>query len=275
MFSFTIQHAIMFGFFRRRRRPELREQPFPAEWLEIVNRNFPLYQRLPPDDQKELLGDVQVFLAEKRFEGCDGLEITDEIRVTIAVQACMLLLHRETDFYDDLRSILVYPSAFVSSVKDHSTHGIVTEGRTVRLGEAWREGYVVLSWDDVRQGAADFHDGSNVVFHEFAHQLDQEDGDANGAPELEQRSMYIAWARVLGATYEQLQKDSRRGRKDVIDSYGATNPAEFFAVATETFFEKPHKLKMMHPELYDELMLFYQQDPESYVEHRPSEPEGK
>ena len=139
--------------------------------------------------------------------------------------------------------------------------GVVREGVSVRLGEAWQHGPVILSWDDVLHGAADIHDGHNVVLHEFAHQLDQEAGAAEGAPILPTRSMYVAWARVLSAEYTRLQEDVKHGRKTIIDKYGAVNPAEFFAVATECFFEKARQLKEKHPELYEELRIFYRQDP--------------
>ena len=199
------------------------------------------------------------------FEGCGGLELTDEIKVTIAAQACLLLLHRETDYYPRLITILVYPHAYVAKSVEPIGGGVVLEGETARLGEAWKDGVVVLSWDDVRQGASDLHDGHNVVLHEFAHQLDQQDGSADGAPILEHRSQYVTWARVLSDEYEQLRRDTEQGRKDVLDEYGATNPAEFFAVATECFFEKPIPLRRKHPQLYEELKAYYRQDPASLV----------
>ena len=252
----------MFRFFKRRRRERLRSAPFPPAWLAFIEKNCPFFSRLPEVDRRELLGHVQIFVAEKNFEGCGGLTMTDEIKVTIAAQACLLLIHRETDYYHRLYSILVYPSAYVARTVEPLGNGFVLEGDQGRLGEAWADGAVVLSWDDVRAGAADLRDGHNVVLHEFAHQLDQEDGVADGAPILERRSQYVAWARVLGAEYEQLQRASGRGRKSVLDQYGATKPAEFFAVATECFFEKPAQLKKKHPELYDELKEYYRQDPE-------------
>lgn len=252
----------MFGYFKRRRRQRLRETPFPPAWEEIVEKNVPLYGRLSDADRAELRGHVQIFLAEKHFEGCGGLTLTDEIRVTIAAQACVLLLHRETDYYRRLVTILVYPSAYRAKGVEPLGGGFVLEGEQGRLGEAWTDGVVVLSWDDVRSGASDIRDGHNVVLHEFAHQLDQEDGVADGAPILDRRSRYVAWARVLGAEYEQLRRASHKGKKSVLDRYGATQPAEFFAVATECFFEKPAQLKKKHPKLYEELREYYQQDPE-------------
>ena len=255
----------MFGIFRKRRRERLRSQPFPPAWLTIIKKNVPVYNRLPQADQLELQGHIQVFLAEKFFEGCGGLELTDEIKVTIAAQACLLLLHRETDYYPRLITILVYPHAYVAKNIEPIGGGVVLEGETARLGEAWKDGVVVLSWDDVRQGASDLHDGHNVVLHEFAHQLDQQDGSADGAPILEHHSQYVTWARVLSEEYDRLRRDTEKGRRDVLDEYGATNPAEFFAVATECFFEKPIPLRRKHPQLYEELKEYYRQDPASLV----------
>jgi Mlc titration factor MtfA (ptsG expression regulator) len=260
----------MFGHFKRRRRRRLLSKPFPAEWLNFIRKNMPLYARLPQADRRELEGLVQIFLAEKSFEGCGGLELTDEIKVTIAAQACLLLLHRETDIYPRLITILVYPSAYVAKAHEPIGGGIALEGESVHLGESWSSGVVVLSWDEVRAGASDIHDGQNLVLHEFAHQLDREDGEINGTPLLEQRSQYLTWGRVLSAEYERLQRDSRLGRVTVLDDYGATDPAEFFAVATECFFEKPRLLQKRHPELYDELKSFYRQDPARLLSSNPS-----
>jgi Mlc titration factor MtfA (ptsG expression regulator) len=249
------------GWLARRRRRQLRATSLPLEWREVIRRNVPYYRSLSKEEQTELDGLVQVFLNEKSFEGAGGLNMTDEIRVTIAAQACMLLLGRDTHFYPDLQSIIVYPHAFVSRTTHRGPDGTVTEGPEARLGESWSRGAVVLSWDDVVRGASDIRDGHNVVFHEFAHQLDSEAGGADGAPPLERRSMYVAWARVLGAEYASLIETIRRRQPTLINRYGATSPAEFFAVVTEFFFEKPVALRDQHPELYEQLRLFYHQDP--------------
>jgi Mlc titration factor MtfA (ptsG expression regulator) len=201
-----------------------------------------------------------VFLAEKTFEGCGGLELTREIKLTIAAQACLLLLHRETDLYPHVDAILVYPSAYVVRARKHDGVVVVEEDEA-RLGESWQQGLVVLSWDHVLSGAAAPNDGQNVVLHEFAHQLDSESGAMNGTPELGTRARYSAWARVLGGEFAELSERLHRGRPSDIDPYGATNPAEFFAVLTEMFFEKPEALQRRHPVLYDELSAFYRQDP--------------
>jgi Mlc titration factor MtfA (ptsG expression regulator) len=255
--------------FRTARRNRATSRPFPAPWDEILARTFPLDARLPASDRIELRRRMQIFLAEKRFEGVGGLEMAEEIRVTVAAQACLLLLHRDEEDYSALSSILVYPAAFRVPIREHSADGMVTEGHQVRLGEAWNAETIVLSWDDVRRGAAGDDDGHNVVFHEFAHQLDMEDRDANGAPVLAHHDMYAAWARVLGQEYEQLQEAVERHERTLMDAYGTQSPAEFFAVATETFFEKPMELRDEHSELYAQLREFFRQDPAAW----PAEPE--
>ena len=261
----------MFGLFKWRRRKRLRAAPFPANWLAIIEKNVRFYGCLPEADRRELEGLVQILLAEKIFEGCGGLVLTDEIKVTIAAQACLLLLHRDTDIYPKLTTILVYPSAYVAKAIKPVGSGLALEGENINLGESWTDGIVVLSWDDVRAaGASDLQDGRNLVLHEFANQLDREDGAVDGAPMLDQRSQYVAWARVLSAEYERLKRESWMGRPTVLDEYGTTDPAEFFAVATECFFEKPRVLEKRHPELYGELKTFYRQDPARLLPTSPS-----
>jgi Mlc titration factor MtfA (ptsG expression regulator) len=246
--------------FKKWKRRRVSQRPFPELWLKILADNVPFYKHLPDDDKKELQRHVQIFISEKYFEGCNGLTITDEIKVTIAAQACILLLHRKTEYYPGLYSIFVYPKAYVARSK-HIDDGIVAEGLDVRLGESWHRGSVVLSWDDVRRGAADIQDGENVVFHEFAHQLDGSGIRGDSTPVFQSQSSYTAWARVLQRDYEELRRNVGLNRRTFLDEYGAENPAEFFAVTTEYFFEKPRELRKFHPELYQELKLFYQQDP--------------
>ena len=252
----------MFGLWRTFKAWRARRKPFPAGWDAILQRNLPLLKRLRPEDQYVLKRRVLEFLALHPMEGCAGLTLTDEIRVTIAAQACLLLLRRPGDDFDRLGSILVYPSGFRATQTERSANGIEQQREVHTLGQSWQGGNVVLSWDAARSGAADTRDGHNVVLHEFAHQLDQEDGSADGAPVLDARGSYGPWARILGAEYARLQG---RG-KHVLDRYGATNPAEFFAVATEAFFEKPRQMQNKHPELYIQLAEFFAQDPASWPE---------
>jgi len=248
------------GWLKNRRRARVLAEPFPAGWWEVLERNVPLVSRLDPAERQTLKDKVRIFLAEKRFEGCGGLELTDEMRVTIAGQACALLLHLdEPDVFPTIESVLVYPSAYrVPSVPRPG--GIVLD-EVARAGESWQQGTLVLAWDQVLRSAHDPR--HNLVLHEFAHALDQEDGAADGAPRLPARSMYAPWARVLGAEYEQLTRAIHEGKPTSIDPYGATSPAEFFAVVTEAFFGRPVELRSRHPALYEQLAAFYRQDPAS------------
>lgn len=262
----------MIHLFSKWRRQRLRALPLPAEWQSVIERNVPAYSRLSPEDRRELLGHTQVLLAEKHFEGCGGLELTDEIRVTIAAQASVLLLHRDTDYYPRLTSILIYPSAYVVSGEEHIGGGIWEAGEDVRLGHTSAQlGALVIAWDDVIRGARTVDDGDNVVFHEFAHQLDFEDHAVDGTPLLESRQ-YVSWARVLGAEYEALRRAAIHATPSLIDEYGATNPAEFFAVVTELFFERPIALRERHPDLYEELRKFYHQDPATWPNRNAGTP---
>src|SRR5450432_687917 len=255
----------MLAVFKQRRRRQLREQPFPDEWRSIISRNVPFFGRLPAEDQKELLGHVQVFLAEKSFEGCAGLRVTDEMRVTMATQACVLLLHRKTDYYPRLMTILVYPSGYVVNEPQHVEGHIWEEGEHGRLGETGRQmGSMVLAWDAARQGATDPADGKNLVLHEFAHQLDFEDYAADGVPALASRRDKLSWAEVMRTEFALLRATDATGISTLLDTYGASNPAEFFAVATEAFFERPRALRRRHPKLYGELQRFFRQDPGLY-----------
>lgn len=203
-----------------------------------------------------------MLLAEKHWEGCGGLELTDEIRVTIAAQACVLLLHRESEYYPRVTSILVYPSIYIASEERSVGGGIWEEGEEVRLGHTHeRMGVIVLAWDAALHGSRAYDDGVNVVLHEFAHQLDFENASTDGTPALDSRQDYVSWGQVLGEEFERLRRLDAAGIRSFLDSYGATNPAEFFAVVTEFFFERPVELRARHPELYAELKGFYRQDP--------------
>lgn len=248
-------------FVREHRRKRLRARPFPAAWREILERRVPYSRLLPRDLQRQLEQHIQVFIAEKSFVGCDGFEISDEVRVTIAAQACLLILNRNSGYYPNLRQILVYPGAFIIERLRAEPSGILQEQRQVLSGESWTHGQVVLSWDDTVQGAAVVDDGRNVVIHEFAHQLDQEKGFANGAPWLGRRDRYPRWSQVLSWEFARLQELAITQQPSLFSYYGASNPAEFFAVVSEVFFEQPREMAAMHPALYEELRVFYRIDP--------------
>lgn len=257
----------MFGW-KKRRRERIRRRPFPPEWLAIVLRNAPFAGYLPRRDREKLLGNILVFLAEKNFEGCGGLTLTDEIRVTIAAQACLLTLRLEEPYYPRLRSILVYPRGYRAASRKSEPGGMISEGVEDRTGESWPTGAVVLSWDDVRKSGTDYRSGHNLALHEFAHQLDQEDGAADGVPILRCPARYAAWAKVLGEEYRRLVDGLDAGHHSAIDPYGAMNPAEFFAVVTELFFERPRRLRRGHRELYEQLKSFYRLDPAELLNPR-------
>jgi Mlc titration factor MtfA (ptsG expression regulator) len=249
---------------KKLKRQTLKNRPFPWYWLSILEQNVPIYKRLPKALQKRLQGHIQVFLAEKQFIGCGGLKITEEIKLTIAAQACLLLLNETGNYFSSLVSILVYPSAYV--VKATKTLGdrFLEEKEEVRLGESWQRGQVVLSWENIQYDMNAWQDGHNVILHEFAHQLDQEDGRADGVPLLEKRTDYQRWARVFSDEYQRLCYQVERGFKTDIDRYGATNAAEFFAVVTEYFFEQPQQILKNHPDLYHVLKYYYKLDPIEY-----------
>lgn len=247
----------------------------PEGWLEVIEREVPHVGCLPVD-KKERLGElIRAFLADKRFEGAMGFEITDQVRLVIAAQACILLIGLDgvTLPYPNLRSIIVYPSAYQAQYKSPLAGGLEVESGA-RLGEWSTGGAMVLSWDHVVRGARDPRDGQNVVFHEFAHALDGEDGPVDGAPSLEDTRHYTEWARVFQREYDRHRVDLQFGVPTVIDGYGATKPQEFFATATEAFFEKPEQLRAMHPELYERMADFFRQDPAAWTCAKAGRPLG-
>lgn len=254
--------AIVWPVWRQRRlRQQIANTAFPPAWRKILKRQLPLYNSLPADLQLKLKKLIQLFIAQKQFIGCEGLQINDEIRLNIAAQACLLMLNRPTSLYPNLRSILVYPAAFLVPGQRTDAAGVVSSDTELRLGESWQQGKVVLSWPDSLQGAANPVDGQNVVLHEFAHQLDQENGWANGAPFLASNDAYQVWSQVLTAEFDKLQQQLKLGLPTLFNPYAATNPAEFFAVTTEVFFEQPKAMQQQHPALYQQLKQYYRLDP--------------
>ncbi len=235
----------MFDFLRSRRREQLRAQPFPAEWREVLERRVPFYRTLSAAKRAKLEGLVQIFLAEKEFIGAGGLELDDAMRVIIAASAVRLVLNLDIDRFDRLREIVVYPNAYRRPRED-----------PVLLGEAHDWGVVVLAWDAVCEGLARPRDGHDPALHEMAHVLDRANGSFDGTPELHARGDYRPWALVMSEHYLRLKRN-QSPENQVLDGYAATNEAEFFAVATETFFERPELLERRLPELYRELARFY------------------
>lgn len=240
----------------------LRTDPIPASWPGIVAEHVPLSGRLDEADRVRLLRLAQLFIREVPLEGAGGLELTDEIRVTIAATASLLLLKLPYPRFQRLRRVLVYPDTFVprrvASFRSHAIH----EAPVPQLGEAWQNGMVVLSWEDIKAGA-NGSDGHNVILHEFAHVLDFEDGASDGRPILDSAQAVAAWTAIIKTEFDRQQAAVDAGQDAALDPYAATNKAEFFAVATETFFEAGKHLRERLPELYDQMRNFYQQDPAS------------
>ena len=203
-------------------------------------------------------------MAEKEFVGCRGLIVTPEMKLAVAAQACLLVSNRPTRPYERLYSVLLYPDAFIVPQEETDEAGVVTQHESVLTGEAWETHRIILSWEDIQASAQEPGSGYNVVLHEFAHYLDAEDGDANGAPPLGDAQRYERWSRVMSDEYEKLRAAAENGAETLIDPYGAEDPAEFFAVATESFFEQPRELKQRHAALYIELMNYYRLDPASW-----------
>lgn len=251
------------------RRRQLDNKPFPASWETIIDRRLPFYSRMPAEIKHALHNRITHFIANKRFYGCAGQYIDDNVRVSVAAQACLLVLNRPGDYYTELHTILVYPSEFMVRHAGVDEHGLVSEDEHILAGESWNDGRIVLSWDSVERGASDFTDGNNVVLHEFAHQLDHQSGATNGAPLLGSTSAYQQWSAVFSDEFDRLRRlamdwNVQHGSDEVLDLYGATDPAEFFAVATETFFEQPGPLAERHPELFEQLYKYYGVDPRDW-----------
>jgi Mlc titration factor MtfA (ptsG expression regulator) len=239
----------MISLIRQFRRRSLLARPFPAEWLGYLNARVPFFATLSPELRETFLYKLKVFAWEKEFIGAGGLTITDEIRVVVSATAVQLVVHLDMSYYDALREVIVYPDAF--KLPDRT--GAV-------LGEAKHWGSVILSWQAVLTGLRNPSDGHDTAAHEFAHVLDRADGAFDGTPKLRMYSHYQAWASVMSEHFQKLQEGQRRERQ-VLDDYGGLNEAEFFAVATESFFEKPRQMREKTPELYEELKRFYGWDP--------------
>lgn len=252
------------------RRKKIQQRPFPAAWRQILKHRMPYFRALPADLQLQLKKLIQVFVAEKQFVGCADLVVTDEMKVTIAAQACLLLLNKPAHYYPKLKQILIYPAAFVVPTQQADNAGVVREMAQVRLGESWQTGQIILSWVDTLKSAAICNDGHNLVIHEFAHQLDQLKGQATGAPLLNSTEAYQQWSKVLSYEFEQLQKQLALGMPTLFDAYAATNPAEFFAVISEVFFERPDLFAAQHSALYQQLRSFYALDPLSWAQTHPA-----
>lgn len=258
----------MFKWFADRRRKKLTRVPFPASWENIIRSNVAHFCMLEHARQDHLRDLVKVFVAEKNWVEAGGLSLTDEIRVTIAAQACLLLLGLPHDYYRNVESIIVYPSTVIPPQERRGFFdSTIAPAEIVRpiIGQAFRDGPVIITWDAALRGGRHPEYGHNVIYHEFAHKLDMLDGTADGTPPLGDRAEYRDWVLTCSREYLRLKQDTGKGRHSFLDAYGATNEAEFFAVATEQFFDQPLKLRRQAPDLYRVLQEYYNQDPSERV----------
>jgi Mlc titration factor MtfA (ptsG expression regulator) len=265
----TLLIAALLGYPRWKayQRRRVWEQPFPARWRRVLQRRVPMVQRLPVGLQLQLKKHMQVFIAEKAFIGCGGLTVTEDMRVVVAAQACLLLLNRPADYFRNVSQILMYPHAFMVNRSSVDRAGVQQDNRQALAGESWTQGQVILSWQDVLEGASIADDGRNVVIHEFAHQLDQESGRATGAPlpSLGNHAYNAQrWQQVMAQSFAHLQYEANNGIQGLLNHYGAQDPAEFFAVITEAFFEQGASLSEAYPAAYAELRTYYQVDPAAW-----------
>ncbi len=251
-------------FTRKRQRARLLATPLAAEADALVRAKVPLYRRLPDDLRPRLQGAMQVLLAQKHWEGCDGLVVTEEMRLVVAAQAALLQVRPEADHFPGLDTILIYPETFVVAHPREDEHGFVTEGEDELAGESWQRGVVILSWHDVVTDTRKVGDGYNVVLHEFAHQLDDEyGGGADGAPRLS-RTLAPRWAAAFAEAYERHRKRLTRRREVLFDADAAEDPAEFFATAVELFFELPRDMKKEFAEVHAVLVEYLGLDPAAW-----------
>lgn len=247
---------------KRQVRTGLLARPLSDAQRAIILEEVPLIAKLPPDLRGKFEGKINLFLNQVTFTGCNGLEVSEEMQLSIAAQACLLVANSDT-WYDHLTTVLIYPGAFKSRQTQHNGY-VVTEREIVRVGESWSRGPVILSWTHTQQGAFNDQDGHNVVFHEFAHQIDDLSGRTDGAPNLEQNQSFADWERVFVSAFQSHVQNVQAGRRTVIDAYGATGQEEFFAVAVEVFFERPADLKRVEPDVYDQLALLFRLDPSTW-----------
>ncbi|MCH8497449.1 MAG: zinc-dependent peptidase [Marinobacter sp.] len=249
-------------------RQRVLKRELPDHWRPLLARQVPIYLRLPDTLKQRLEKHVQLFMAEKTFFGCDGYEVTEPVQLTVAGHACLLILGRHYADYDHVHSVLIYPGAY--AVDEEVTDGlVVSRHQEVRSGQASDYGQVILSWEDCE--ATLEHPGAdhNVILHEFAHQLDYLDGSPNGAPPL-LRDEAGQWQQVMSTAFAELQATLKHpGRQPWLDPYGATDPAEFFAVLTEAFFQQPRQLKSHQPGVYQQLAHFYNLDPLQFSANSP------
>jgi Mlc titration factor MtfA (ptsG expression regulator) len=261
---------MLFSWLRARRRRALGDRPFPPAWDDVLGRLAKQVPWLAPAEQSRLRRWIQVFVAEKRFEGCRGLEITDEVRVAIAAQAGLVTLGFEAEHFDAVQSVLVYPGGYLVPRSTPLAGGGELEWKEARVGETWSGGSLVLSWPEVVAGGR-LRDGArSVVIHECAHLVDLLDGEIDGIPPLPSRAARREWSAAFADCRARFEEARDDGRATAFDDYAAESAAEFFAVASECFFQDPHRLARHDRQLYGLLQEAWRQDPKARVPSRPA-----
>ena len=255
---------MLFSWLKNRRRRKILAEEFPEAWLTVLREQVGHYLVLDEAQQRKLRNAVQIMLAEKAWEGCRGLDLTEARRVVIAALAAVLILGFDDFYFDNVQSILVYPNEYVVKEEHALAGGATVEEESDRLGEAHYRGPVVLSWAEIHENALFPGYGQNLVFHEFAHQLDMLNGAFDGTPNLPTNELAQRWSELMNVEFRRLQRAERKGRETLLDPYGASDPAEFFAVATECFFDAPQAMASEHADLYGLFREYYRQDPAAW-----------
>jgi len=240
--------------------------PYPL-WQACL-KSAPTLARLDKEEQHRLRKLASLFLHEKTITGAGNISVDETMRITIAAQACLLILNLGLDYFEGWSEVIVYPDTFIVTREETDTAGVIHQTRSGLGGEAWDRGPVILSWADAKPGAHPHGSAANVILHECSHKLDMLNGTANGMPPLHANMRRENWTAALSQAYDNLYQQLERHHHTAIDPYAAESPAEFFAVLTEVFFEQPARLKHLYPDVYDQLHLFYRQDPWLRSAHR-------
>jgi len=247
----------LLNWFKNRRRKRIARTPWPSSWDSILANNVGHVKRLSLIEENKLKKIVKIMVSEKNWEAHDGLTMSNEIKVTIAGTAALLLLGVDDFYFDRVNTVIVFPHP----IRRESQSGLIIGRESRHAGEAWQGGQVVLSWQDVRRDSRNPDDGRNLIIHEFAHCLDGLDGEMGGSLTFDDPATTLRWKHVCNSEFEALSAAAQRGQSTLLDYYGATNQAEFFAVCSETFFERPRQFKLRHSELFDLLVEYYHIDP--------------
>lgn len=250
------------GLLRNWRRNKTDRFPFPDHWRDILSDEIPQYVKMDAFKREKFEKKIRYFMEEKSFEGCGGMELDDKKKLLIAALACLPLMGDVSDLYPYLRSVLVYPSEYRAPYRESGVDGVVSEGVESRSGESWDQGVLVFSWDEIAYDLRHPTDGANIVFHECAHQLDYEWGATMESFAWQQKPGEPGMASVLKASYQNLLERLESGSPVRIDDYAATNIHEFFAVMTETWLERPERIRNDWPEVEKVLSDFYNFKPD-------------